>query len=100
MNEFRSKLAWTLIENDYLKREEANEKKIDGRRVRRRIIEHKLETAPVGATNWDGQKWEKRASSSILNSYVGASNVKKLCGPIVYVMWVCGCVKIASRNIL
>ena len=24
------------------------------------MIEHKLVTAPVGATNWDGQKWGKK----------------------------------------
>ena len=50
LNKFLSDLAWDLAKNEYLKREEVSSTDSDGRRVIRRIIEHKMETTPVEAT--------------------------------------------------
>ena len=59
LQDFRTQLAWALIENDYLDTEEAQQ---SGRRKRRMTLEHNLVTAPKGATKWDDKIGFSRAN--------------------------------------
>ena len=54
-HDFRSKLAWELINNEYLKKAEEDERK---KRAKRRGTEHELARAPPHAKKWTGQKWD------------------------------------------
>ena len=56
--EFRTKLAWALIENEYLDKAEATEVK---NKRKKAGVDHVLRTAPKRAKNWDGQKWDLSA---------------------------------------
>ena len=60
LNEFRLGLAWALIENEYLKREEGGEEEEEQRNIRRRVVEHRLETAPKRSVKYDGKNWIKK----------------------------------------
>ena len=52
--EFRTNLAWALIENEYPDTEEAVELR---KRRKRAAVEHILCTDPKRTKSWDGQKW-------------------------------------------
>ena len=60
LDEFRTDMACALIDNDYLKREMWRDKEQETWKVRRKLNEHRLVSAPCYAVNWDGKKWEKK----------------------------------------
>ena len=51
LDEFRTDMAWALIDNDYLKREMGRDKEQETRKVRRKLNEHRLVSAPCYAVN-------------------------------------------------
>ena len=59
LGEFRTDMAWALIDNDYLKREMWGRKEQEIRRVRRKLNESRLVSAPYYALNLDGKMGEK-----------------------------------------
>ena len=55
--EFRSELAWGLIDNDYLDSDEEVEPE---KKKKRRRIEHKMLSASKRCVKFDGQRWIKK----------------------------------------
>ena len=49
IDEFWSDLAWSLIDNKYIQREQGKEEQIKHPKVRRRLNKHRLVSAPCHA---------------------------------------------------
>ena len=93
--EFRTNLAWALIENDYLDKEKAVE---SNKRRKRAGVEYILRTTPKKAKNWDGQKCIFLRQWTTRNFGVRKKDVENQFRPIVSVMIRVGSTEIASQN--
>ena len=95
--DFRSKLGWDLINNEYLDIEEDESER---RSKRKKRGDHELEKAPPHAKNWMGGRWDLTSNQKYKQFRCRGTGCKKQYAHIVVVLSVYGCAIIVMLNIV